>query len=616
MIRIRELARKLWPVWLAAGLLSVGAGASGCKRPATEDSGGLPRSETLYVAGRQWGEPVSFNPLLSNPAWPVSGGLNLMYEFVLLFNPQTGQMEPMLAESYRQTDGSIEATLNPAARWSDGKPVTGQDIKYSFDLARTYKSLPAAQYWAYLSEVRLLDESGQPLPDTPQAGAGDPRRVEFVFNQERLNPLMVLDALAEVRIVPRHVVEPLLAETGSIDEFTKLKMDKEPIISGPYQLKLYSSEKIVLERRPDYWGNAALYGGKQPAPRYVVHPIYKSNDHFSVALQQGRLDMSSTFVPRIWLKHKKGVRSWFDEAPYFEAAAMPMLLLNVKRGALSDVAYRRAMAFAVNYTDVRELAMSGYSEPLQPGLILPFGIEAKYYSAEDAERYGATYDPARAKAVLHEAGYRPVFNQEGELVETRKNGVRVPTVYIKSPTGWGDWESIVRIAVRGMRQVGIDARERFVDGNLFWNALFQGDFDLIMNTPASPPSPSKPWSRFDVVMTTSDYAPEGEKVYKNMGRFNDPAAPGYIARIDELLTVIPKLKDEAELVKAYRELNVLFMQQQPTIPLVYRPDQFYEFSTRHWENYATGKNPYLPPQIPGERLGTRMLWSLRPVARN
>ncbi len=192
----------------------------------------------------------------------------------------------------------------------------------------------------------------------------------------------------------------------------------------------------------------------------------------------------------------------------------------------------------------------------------------------------------------------------------------MPTVFIKSPTGWGDWESIVRIAVRGMRDVGIDARERFVDGNLFWNALFQGEFDLIMNTPASPPSPSKPWSRFDVVMTSADFAPEGEKMYKNMGRFNDPKAPGYIARIDQLLAQIPVLKDETELRAAYRELNVLFMQQQPTIPLVYRPDQFYEFSTRHWQGYATAKRPYLPPQVAGDRLGTYMLWSLQPAPQN
>ena len=75
-------------------------------------------------------------------------------------------------------------------------------------------------------------------------------------------------------------------------------------------------------------------------------------------------------------------------------------------------------------------------------------------------------------------------------------------------------------------------------------------------------------------------------------------------------------EEEQALVKAYRELNTIFMQQQPTIPLMYRPDQFYEYSTRHWTNYATAKNPYLPQQIPGEHLGTSMLWSLKAVPQN
>jgi peptide/nickel transport system substrate-binding protein len=336
-----------------------------------------------------------------------------------------------------------------------------------------------------------------------------------------------------------------------------------------------------------------------------------------VALQQGRLDISSTFVPRIWRKASRGVGTWFDQAPYFVATSLPMLIINVNHGALGDVAYRRAMAAAINYTDIRELAASGYSDPLQPGLILPFGLERKFYFAEDTKQYGVVYDPARARKMLADAGYTAVYDDNHELVETRdKSGQRVPTVFIKSPTGWSDWESIVKLVVRDLRQVGIDARERFIDSNIFWNAGFTGNFDMIMNTPATYPTPSKPWSRFESVLTTRDFAPEGEKIYKNVGRFNDPRSPRYIARIDELLTRIPTIKDEAELVSAYRELNVIFMQQQPTIPLMYRPDAFFEFSTRHWRNYPTAKNPYLPQQMPGERLGTRMLWQLEPVAQN
>ncbi len=108
----------------------------------------FPRSETLYIGGLQWGEPTSFNPLLSAPAWPVPGSdgtYNLLYEPLLSYNPDTGKLEPLLAESYTETEDEIEVVLNPAAHWSDGKPVTGYDVKYSFELGRTYKEIWKAE---------------------------------------------------------------------------------------------------------------------------------------------------------------------------------------------------------------------------------------------------------------------------------------------------------------------------------------------------------------------------------------------------------------------------------------------------------------------------------------
>src|SRR5271169_1604148 len=71
----------------------------------------FPRGETLYIGGLQWGEPTSFNPLLSNPAWPVPGSdgtYNLLYEPLLSYNSDTGKLEPLLAESYTVTDDTIE----------------------------------------------------------------------------------------------------------------------------------------------------------------------------------------------------------------------------------------------------------------------------------------------------------------------------------------------------------------------------------------------------------------------------------------------------------------------------------------------------------------------------
>lgn len=554
----------------------------------------------MYVGGFQWGQPSTFNPLAAYPDWPVNtqNAQNLFYETLLVFNTLSGEMQPLLAQSYSVTPGEIDVVLQPSARFSDGSAVTPADVKYTFDLGSKYKSLRVATVWPYLEEVQV----------------GIDGRVHFILNRKRYNPLIVLDSLQETLILPRHVIEPLLASAGGdMNQFTKLKFDDGSFGSGPYTLHSYSAEKIATVRRDDYWGNDVFFGGKRAVPKYVVHPVYKSNDHYSVALQQGRLDASSSFIPRIWLKARKGVHAWYDKVPYFAPSALPVVSINVRHAPLDDVHYRRAMAFAIQYDDIRELAVSGYSEPLKPGLILPFGFEGRYYSEEDAQRYGASiYDVARARAELEAGGYTALWGEHGELLETRdRSGARVRTVFIKSPTGWTDWEAAVRIIVRSLRAAGIDARERFVDGSLYYPAGYTGDFDLMMLNPSpSAPVPSKPWSRFDTLLTEHDFAPEGEKMYKNIGRFNDPKSPGHEPRFSALLDRIPTLSDPVELLAAYRELNILFMQYQPVLPIVYRPDQFFEFSSRVWKGFQTAAIPLLPPQIPSSRMGTRILWQL------
>ena len=77
-------------------------------------------------------------------------------------------------------------------------------------------------------------------------------RVVFVLDPKQKNPLVVLDQLQLQRIVPKHVIEPLLAKgNNDINEFNKLKFNDHPVGSGPYPLHSYSSEKIVM----NFWSN-------------------------------------------------------------------------------------------------------------------------------------------------------------------------------------------------------------------------------------------------------------------------------------------------------------------------------------------------------------------------
>jgi len=114
-------------------------------------------------------------------------------------------------------------------------------------------------------------------------------------------------------------------------------------------------------------------------------------------------------------------------------------------------------------------------------------------------------------------------------------------------------------------------------------------------------------------MSTRNFRPIGQRMQNNAGRWNDPSLPNHIPQVDSLLQAIPLMNCEAELKEAYTKLNRIFMQEQPTIPVVYRPEEFYSFSTRWWTNFPTESNPYAPPRMPVASAGTRMLWEIVPT---
>ena len=537
--------------------------------------------------------------------WPVSGRFNLMYEPLLTYNSLTGEIESLLGSLVSKNNDSIVVDLNPAAKWSDGEKVTSRDVKFIYTMGSINTS-------EQISAIHVDTVKSEP--------AGAVERVAFLINKkQRNNPLSVMDLLQAIRIVPAHVFEPLIEKLGSKDEVKKLPMDQNPVVSGPYALRSADPNKIILERRDDYWGNAALHNGQLPAPKYIVHPIYKNNEHNTIAMRSGNLDASQSYIPRINRKAGAGVHTWLNEPPYFLPGAMPMLIINTMKEPLNDKRFRRALATAIDYMALRKFAVSDYTDQIKPGLIMPTNLEGKYISDEDLAKYGVkltiTDEKERVETVkqmLSEAGYKSVWNDDGTLdhMENAK-GEKIPTMYITSPNGWTDWEAMVTIAVEGMRKAGIDIREGFVDGGSYWPAMGLGNFDLIMHKPVGDVTPSLPWSRFNEIMASRDWQPLGAWAGTNIGRYNQPGTPNFRPEVDKLLSAIPLMKDADSIATAYRELNKIFMEDQPSIPLVYLPEQFYEFSDRVWTNWPTAENPYAPAQLPWVASGTKTLWNLK-----
>lgn len=547
-----------------------------------------PRKETLYVGGFDWAPPSSFNPLDYDPNFPTDGNCRLSYEALLAYNQLSGELEPMLADSYAVKDSLISVHLDPRAKWSNGQPVTVDDVVYTFHIDSI---LPTSRHgnWKFLSKVT----------------ADNDNNVYFHFSQIK-NPLIILNAIAETSILPKSVFEPLIqsAKSGKgydMNKITEFKNDSVQVISGPYNLKTYSPEQIVLERNDNYWGNAK-YNGKKPAPKYIIHSLYTGNNHFNSAMSKGNLDISAVFLPRIWDKARDSIRAWSRNEPYHQPGSITTLFIEHQREPFNDVAIRRAMMHSINFEKIKSRAVSNYTPAIQSGFILPFGNEAKYFVKEDADKYGYSYDTEKAKAILTEAGYS--WNADGKLLD--KKGTPVRKFAIECPQGWTDWEDAIKVVVESFKEIGLSAEEKFVDYAVWDKDLRLGTFDLAMKTQTAELSAATPWNRFEQVMGSSSYKPVGEETFSNQGRYQNVAA-------DKLILEIPSITDEKKLAEAYRELNKIFMETIPVLPVMYRPTQYYQFSTKHWTNFPTEENPYAPPQILIVAAGVKALWGIKPT---
>ncbi|MGM0461250.1 MAG: ABC transporter substrate-binding protein [Fibrobacterota bacterium] len=607
---------------------------SACENMSTDGQAiTVEREEALYIGGHIWAEPDNFNPLNSWPVtWPATANSSLLYEPLFGYNVNSGQMEPILGREWSLSGSLLIVELQDQAFWSDGTPLTNDDVLYSFGIHDRFDT-HYSYIWRHINDMDVIEETGQ---------------LVFELDTENYNPLVVKDAVSTVPIIPEHVFGPIedaayerFSQDSDLDdadldakvleELRSFKNIDDPIGSGPYTVAEVNSRRVVLSRVEKYWGNDVLYDGRKPAPKYIVHPVYESNSEYNHALIQGDLDVTSTFFPQIDAVREEEIGTWFEEEPYYIPGSIPSLLINhgeeywhdsadipagkTKR-VLQDSSFRRAVDIAINRRKIREKAIYNYSPELRPGYIInhdmPTGnLEGKYYSTEDARAISPHYfiesdqefsekNIPAARETLIEAGYYWV----DDSVLITPDDVPVAPLKITCPSGWSDWETAVEIVVEGMSMAGIPVESNFINEGSYWETLARGHFDFIVKTPQANQAPSLPWSRFESALSARDLVEQGQWASRNEGRYDNP-------RMDSLIARIPRIMDDAQREDAYGRLNRMFMREVPAIPLMYRPSVFYQFNTHIWKGFPTyddGKG--ISPQNMNVGASVQGLWEL------
>jgi peptide/nickel transport system substrate-binding protein len=281
-----------------------------------------------------------------------------------------GTFTPVLAESWEPSDDGLSITFRlREAMWSDGKPITADDVRFTWQ-AQTSEHVPwiNAEAKERITDVAVVDD----------------RTVVFRF--DRLYAYQLADAV-EGGILPRHVFEAVPFEEWATHDWSRT-----PIGSGPFLLERHEpGQQIVLKRNPHY------LEGESPMLDRVVVRIVPDVLSLLTQLRSGEIDFLMGVPPRDAYRMSSDPDAEF-QIEAFQTPRYEYLGWNCARPPFDDPMLRRAITLAID------------REALVEDLVYEYGSVSSrpvpsfwWGAAEDLEPW--PYDPDTARTILSERGY-------------------------------------------------------------------------------------------------------------------------------------------------------------------------------------------------------------------
>jgi peptide/nickel transport system substrate-binding protein len=571
----------------------------------------LPRNQTLYFNGQQWGSVVCWNPYSANCNNALAIGENdssrvVEFESPYLYDMLDGKSYPLLADgpwAWNAAGTDVTFKLKKAAKWSDGTPVTADDVAYTWASHIKYQTNVGVTDATYIDTITAVD------PQTVDVKA------KLGADGKPVNPLVVTEYLDQNYVIQKAWTQKLEARTGG--DPTKFAADvaDDVVYSGPYHKFFADDTKVVFIRDDNYWGKDASMWGKLPIPKYLAHTIFKDNASGSVALAQGEVDVSQQFnsnVQVLWLNYGLPISTYLPKAPYDIGAQLPTAWFNLASYGLDQLAVRKAIAIAVDYDTIISNAMTNQSatfEQVPRSLMNPTAGEQALYDTSDPAVKALQFagnDIAGANKILDDAGITK--GPDGLRQYKGKTLHYVATC----PNGWSDWQAAIELVASAGKKIGIDITTNYPEWSVYQNVYITwplpAGYDIFMMSPAGGAGPTEPWGRVDQLMN-SVYAQTKNNHNGNWGGYKNPAA-------DALIKEIPTLSDPVKIKADYTALVKIYLTDVPSFTLMYRPQVFHTVNETVWTGYphqGDGTNPPVPPMDCTDGWGVACLYNLKLV---
>ena len=525
---------------VAAACGSSGGGGGG----AASGGGGAPNSVTISDEfGETWN--CQFNPYSSSDLYFSFGTIyeELVYQDVL----RSGAPTPWLASKWAWSNGNktLTFTIRKGVTWSSGKPFSAKDVVFSFDLLKKYPALDLNSDWSVLKSVSLSGSD----------------QVVFQFKTAAV-PYFYYIA-GETPIVPQYIWSSVKNPVTYLDQ--------HPIGTGPFTLHSCSGANIQYKKNPHYWQPGL------PKIETVNFPSYLSNTPANQDLANGTDQWGSQFIPNIKSVYLSANPKYYHY--WFEPVANVSIFINLKNSILSNLAVRRAMAYAVNRPQVSKIGEYGYEPPAnQTGIVKP--TFSSWYDSSLASQYGNAYayDPHKAISILQAAGYTK--NSSGIF---QKNGHPLSFTIVNNG-GYSDWVAAVNVIQSNLKAVGIQLKPENLSNTTWTSDVLDGNYQLAYDAETGGPGPYYELRQW---LYSPNTAPIGKSAATNWERYSNPAT-------DSLIRQYAATTSAATQHQIVDQLEKVLLTDVPVIPVTEEVD-WYQYDTQHLGGWVTPQNPYAQP---------------------
>ncbi|WP_247875341.1 extracellular solute-binding protein [Ochrobactrum sp. Marseille-Q0166] len=453
----------------------------------------------------------------------------------------------------------VEFTLNPKAEWSDGKPVTVEDVIFTYDIL-TEKGRPP--YNNRMSRIDRIEKTGE-------------RSVRFVFNDksDREFPMLIAGTMP---VLPKHAIDPETFGNSTL---------KPPVGSGPYIVSdVQPGQRIIYKRNPDYWGKDL------PSQRGLNNfdtisiEYYRNETSLFESFKKGIVDVFLDANPTRWeksydfpaVKEGKVVKENFEKGT---PANMLGFVFNTRRPVFEDRRVRQALGLLFDFEWANRNLFAGQYERLQSfwegSDLSSVGkaadarereLLAAFPDAVRKEVLEGTWHPSTTDGTGHDRGpakeaYELLIDagfsfEHGKAIDPSGKQFQFE-IMTRSP----DEEKVALAYKRNLARLGIDAEIRTADDAQYQQRLQTFDYDMILGALSGSLSPgNEQWMRW------------GSASRDAQGSFNYPgvADPAVDAMIDAMLAA----RERDDFVSAVRALDRILISGDYYIPLYYLPYQW------------------------------------------